>query len=647
MRLDPDFVQDLIFGPAGSTRFTQDSPVLPDVWHAYGRGPTESVDLLLAPHIQSSAGRVGATVRQRMLDDRTSDKGASGKGASDKDAAAPRAVYNQFHVVVECRFDELVRLILPMTHWWPRHVGNRRKDFLKQLSNQKKRKAFAVVLGDAFHGNYKGTELTPELLWVANIVGALGWAQAHQDAAADGDDVVMGYDGEPQLRRPSFEEIAEHVVKLFKKCLDYEVCLDCCIWSINRNRSVEPCISRSVPSVKADAGRHLFDISCKDVAWAVLDTGIDARHDAFVDLKAWQEAGGDGMDADQKATWEKQRETEWWKTSRVAKTYDFTRIRFLLDPDALHPDNESLPESLRELLKTHGDRLAEDLEDLRLHLLKGRQVDWGLLEPFLQVPHDENYPAPTNGHGTHVGGILGGADPQKVDQGMCPDIRLYDIRVLGDGGDEFALISALQFISWLNGHRDYLVVHGANLSLSIRHEVQSYACGATPVCEEADRLVASGVVVVAAAGNQGHHTFRTLKGRQEGFLTVSITDPGNAERVITVGSTHRFSPHTYGVSYFSSRGPTGDGRSKPDLVAPGEKVRSAELDNEWGRRDGTSMSAPHVSGAAALLMARHTELMGRSRQVKEILCDTATDLGRERYFQGFGMVDVLRALQSV
>ena len=55
---------------------------------------------------------------------------------------------------------------------------------------------------------------------------------------------------------------------------------------------------------------------------------------------------------------------------------------------------------------------------------------------------------------------------------------------------------------------------------------------------------------------------------------ASITDPGNADGVITVGATHRFWPHTYGVSFFSSRGPTGDGRLKPDLVAPGEKIRS-------------------------------------------------------------------------
>lgn len=69
-----------------------------------------------------------------------------------------------------------------------------------------------------------------------------------------------------------------------------------------------------------------------------------------------------------------------------------------------------------------------------------------------------------------------------------------------------------------------------------------------------------------------------------------------------------------------------------------------DADDEF---DGTSMAAPFVSGAAAMLLARHRELIGRAARVKQVLCDSATDLGREKYFQGHGLVDVLRALQSV
>jgi serine protease AprX len=233
---------------------------------------------------------------------------------------------------------------------------------------------------------------------------------------------------------------------------------------------------------------------------------------------------------------------------------------------------------------------------------------------------------------------------------MCPGIRLYDFRVLTESGTakdaEFAIIASLQYIREMNERNDYMSIHGANLSLSIRHDVRNYACGRTPICDECETLVESGVVVVAAAGNLGYQSFTTKEGAFENYAAFSITDPGNADGVITVGSTHRYLPHTYGVSFFSSRGPTGDGRLKPDLVAPGERI-SAPFREGWGELDGTSMAAPHVSGAAAMLMARYPEFIRQPRKIKKILCETATDLGRERSFQGNGLLDVLRAFQSI
>lgn len=249
-----------------------------------------------------------------------------------------------------------------------------------------------------------------------------------------------------------------------------------------------------------------------------------------------------------------------------------------------------------------------------------------------------------------VGDPLSVAPDNVVRTGVCPEIELYDIRVTNDEGecDELSLIAALQFLRAFNAKHDHLEIVGVNLSLSILHDVANYACGRTPVCEECERLVASGMVVVAAAGNQGRAQYMTSSGEvDEGYRSISITDPGNAPSVITVGATHRIDPHGYGVSFFSSRGPTGDGRAKPDLVAPGEKVVSTVPGNREEAMDGTSMAAPHVSGAAAMLLSRHPELKGRPAEIKRILCSTTVDLGRERYFQGAGLLDVLHALESV
>jgi len=141
-------------------------------------------------------------------------------------------------------------------------------------------------------------------------------------------------------------------------------------------------------------------------------------------------------------------------------------------------------------------------------------------------------------------------------------------------------------------------------------------------------------------------------------MALTINDPGNADLAITVGSTHRDKPHVYGVSYFSSKGPTGDGRLKPDLVAPGEKIISCATGHlmtdvakgqacDYVETSGTSMAAPHVSGAIAAFLSVRGEFIGNTQRIKDIFVGTCTDLRRDRYFQGAGVVDLMRAIQSV
>lgn len=454
------------------------------------------------------------------------------------------------------------------------------------------------------------------------------------------------------------------------------------IWSIDLNRPAELASNKSRQTLKVDAAENVFGVSTSEVRWAVIDSGIDAHHPAF------DKAG-------------KPRNTAIGTRSRIVASYDFTRLQKLFEGDydtilppdqterakaLIDPDDPFSPQNTRDavLVMLHvlngndhdhvttenlterikdpviAERAADYLGDVRRRLKEGEILDWPLLEPVLQIPHTtELYYAPKNGHGTHVAGILGGRvkkgalgkedGPHQDHLGMCPDIGLYDLRVCDDKGrsDEFLVMAALQFIAYLNRTREMPVIHGANVSLQIKHDVRNYGCGQTPVCKEANRLVDAGVCVVAAAGNRGFHTVVTDKALVDSYAWCSVMDPGNADKVITVGSTHRVSPHTFGVSYFSSRGPTADGRPKPDLVAPGEKILAPAPTRKMAEDTGTSMSAPHVSGAAAMLMARYPEMRGQPGWVKKVLCDTASDLGRRPEFQGAGLVDVLRALESI
>jgi subtilisin family serine protease len=114
---------------------------------------------------------------------------------------------------------------------------------------------------------------------------------------------------------------------------------------------------------------------------------------------------------------------------------------------------------------------------------------------------------------------------------------------------------------------------------------------------------------------------------------------------------HPTLPHRYGTSYFSSRGPTADGRLKPDVVAPGERILSCRSQSPdqtpnglYVRLSGTSMAAPHVSGLLAAFLSVRTEFIGFPDKVKHILVENCTDLKRDRYHQGAGLPNLSKML---
>ena len=379
---------------------------------------------------------------------------------------------------------------------------------------------------------------------------------------------------------------------------------------------LRPLINKSIGTVKADAGRIAFSAAGKDIVWAVLDSGIEANHPHF----------------------------------QVHKNLE-------LNAPVEHVDFTGGGNPLQDQYG-HGTHVAG--------ILCGEQI----------VQADK---AGATGTSTKIcaynrqrdenGDIV--YQPLMLDKisGMAPQCKVVSLKVLNDSGEGQAsnLIAALAYIQETNNHGRHLHIHGINMSLGYPYDAEWFACGQSPLCVEVNRLARSGVVVVVAAGNSGYGYVESQSlGAVTAGMDLTINDPGNAELAITVGSTHRDMPHVYGVSYFSSKGPTGDGRMKPDLVAPGEKILSCAAgkmrDNLQGKTDtsgqpmgscdyvedsGTSMAAPHVSGVIAAFLSVRREFIGQPEQVKQLFLSTATDLHRERSFQGHGLVDLMRAIQAI
>jgi hypothetical protein len=263
-----------------------------------------------------------------------------------------------------------------------------------------------------------------------------------------------------------------------------------------------------------------------------------------------------------------------------------------------------------------------------------------------------------DGHGTHVCGIIAGQGSQNGFEyaGLAPRAELIVYKVLDENGEgeDAWIIKAVDDIFRRNQAAAAIKIHGVNLSLGGAFDASVFGCGFTPICTELRELWRQGVVVCIAAGNEGLTEVSTATGSVELNTALSIGDPANLEECIAVGSTNADKPHLHGVSYFSSRGPTADGRMKPDVVAPGEKIVSCNskfksrgnTPCDYREDSGTSMACPHISGLIAAFLSVKTEFIGRPDEVKQILMANCNDLKRDRYHQGAGMPNLMKMLMN-
>lgn len=300
-----------------------------------------------------------------------------------------------------------------------------------------------------------------------------------------------------------------------------------------------------------------------------------------------------------------------------------------------------------------------------------------------RVVYSENFASDSGtadlyGHGTHVASILGSnaSCDASHSTSVAPGVRIINLRALNafGMGQDSAVIAAIDRAITLKKVYGIKVI---NLSLG-RPAYESFTVD--PLCQAAEKAWKAGIVVVAAAGNMGRSSVTN------GYATIS--SPGTDPFVITVGAMRDPDPGLPAnrtddtITTFSSKGPTIlDHIVKPDLVAPGNLMlaRTAipstlthlfpatvvSIPGDPGsyiKLSGTSMAAPVVSGAAALLIQKDLNQspdqvkarlmktawkgMAATASVYDSLTATTYNLQHDLFTVGAGYIDIGAALAS-
>jgi serine protease AprX len=235
-----------------------------------------------------------------------------------------------------------------------------------------------------------------------------------------------------------------------------------------------------------------------------------------------------------------------------------------------------------------------------------------------------------NGHGTHVAGIVGGtgAASQGKFRGVAYECDFVIAKVLkGSGGGLMSdVIAGLEFCVEQNVRVINMSLGGG--SVNDGTDALSVAC---------DNAVGLGIVVCVAAGNSG-----------PGARTVG--SPACARQVITIGATDKQDA----IAGYSSRGPTLDGRVKPDVCFPGSSITSARAKNTamgspqndfYTTASGTSMATPHAAGTCALILQKAPAL--KPPEIKALFMAHAKNLNLDENTQGKGRVLVAQVFDAI
>ncbi|NLW71060.1 MAG: S8 family peptidase [Eubacteriaceae bacterium] len=237
-----------------------------------------------------------------------------------------------------------------------------------------------------------------------------------------------------------------------------------------------------------------------------------------------------------------------------------------------------------------------------------------------QIPYDDS------GHGSHCCGIIAGDGTSSRGKyiGIAPDANIIALKAL-DGSGMGSASDILAAMDWVYNNAEAKNI--SIVSLSFGAGINPYS-RYDPLANAAEKLWDKGLVVVAAAGN-------------EGPSLSTIGTPGASGRIITVGCSDdkRTVPLTDDtIADFSSRGPSAYAKLKPDVVAPGTEIVSLSNNGGYATLSGTSMSAPMVAGCCALLKARNPNMT--NNEIKKTIMSSAVSLGRPYNEQGRGTISM-------
>ncbi|HIH09987.1 MAG TPA: S8 family serine peptidase [Candidatus Diapherotrites archaeon] len=268
-------------------------------------------------------------------------------------------------------------------------------------------------------------------------------------------------------------------------------------------------------------------------------------------------------------------------------------------------------------------------------MLKGKVVKEKNLTPSLTS-------SDVYGHGTHVAGIIAGNTAEGgAYNGVAPQASLYNVKVLGDDGEgEFSKI--IEGIDWVVGGLEWAAgedgrpyaTEGAriiNMSLGAPENYDPNGSNQNPLLRAIREATENGIVVVVSAGNCGDAEPSEVCKEFRG-----VTTPGSSPDALTVGAVN----DENNWAGFSSGGSIEGVGIKPDIAAPGVGINSSIPRSRYQAMDGTSMAAPHVAGAAALLLDSNPALT--SAQIKGLLEMNAIDLGgpgKDTKF-GYGLLNL-------